>query len=253
MTVETRYSARFRLMDLLVRGEDNTISCPVYYDGGLVVPTLAASVVTVTDPDGTALVSAQAVTITDGVASFTIIAASLPSTTEPKMGYAVRWTLQIEGKPYHFRNTAAVVLSRFYNPVDEADLTDIHSDLRAYLDKGSQRSFQPFLDDALFDAERRLLRNGKRPWLVLDSWGLYDVIRTKALERIFRSFQTSTSTDQKYGKLADQYAADYEKAWQVLDLNLDYDQDDLPSPGDSDHQAGEPPMFLGRVAPSWYS
>jgi hypothetical protein len=238
-------------MDLLVRGEDNTIACPVYYEGALVVPTLAGSVLTVTDDSGTAIVNAQAVTITDGVASYTIPEATLPSTTALAMGYAVRWSLQIEGKPYHFRNTACVVLSRLYSPVDQTDLTDIHSDLMAYLDAGSKRSFQPFLDDALMDAERRLLRGGRRPWLILDSWGLFDVIRTKTLERIFRSFQTSTSTDQKYGKLADQYAKEYEKAWQTLDLNLDYDQDDLPSPGDSDHQSGEPPVFLGRVANGW--
>ena len=70
----TLYTARLTGPTLLEKGRDTVITCPVYRDNALVVPSAVA--VSIWTAAGVSVVAAAAGTVTGSIATYTVAAAS---------------------------------------------------------------------------------------------------------------------------------------------------------------------------------
>ncbi len=151
-----------------------TIAAPIRHGitGGLVVP--ASGTITITDPDGTELVSATAVTVTGSQATYEW---TTTTATDLGGGYTTIWALTMpDGEPYTFRQSAFVME---YVPRNVVDATAIYRripELRHRIPpsqaaSGDNTGWQPQIDDAYFEMVNWMLENGKPPWKVREITG----------------------------------------------------------------------------------
>ena len=217
-------SGRLLAPDLIERGVDQLIRCPVYQDGALVAP--ASGTVDVIDSSGVKQVDGAAVTITANIAQFTILAAVTASLSLAK-GWRVEWALTITGDVHTFRNDAALVRRNLYPVLTDADLfrrvsaldptnaTVIHS----------LSDFQDYRDEAWAEITSRLVGRGNRPNLVMSPSSFRTVHMYLTLALIFDDF--STRLNDAYREHSDFYRHEYREAWG--DLAFFYDPDDSGS------------------------
>lgn len=217
---ETLYSARFLGPETIERARTQTLTCPVYWGGGLVAPS--SGTVTIYDASGSAIVSAAAVTITSSVATYSLSSASIPATLTLGDGWLVEWALTISGIVHTFRTDAALCYRRLYPVVTDADLLRRHTDLSA-LKPSTETSYQDYLDEAWAQICARLVSQGRRPWLILSPSDLREAQMTRTLGLIFRDFASSMG-EGKYSQMADYYDQAYEQAWR--NLNFRYAEDE---------------------------
>ena len=215
---DTLYSAQFRSPELLERGRDNAITCPVYRLGALVAPT--SGTVSVYRADQTAVVNAQAVTISGSIARYTVPSASLAS-LQYEEGWLVEWSLAMpDGVTHTFRRDGALVRRRLYPVVSDADLLRRHSDL-TQLRAPSVSSYQDYIDEAWAVIENRLITTGKRPWLVMSASAFRDAHMALTLHLVWLDYATSAGDSSRYQQLADHYGRGYEEAWSRLTFAYD--------------------------------
>lgn len=217
---DTNYTARFELPHLIERATDNVLKCPVYLNGALAAPS--SGTVTIYDESGDAVVDTAAVTVTGDVAQYSYTpAASLSLSTR----WRVEWTLVAADTVTHvFRNDAALVRRRLYNPVTDVDLFRVAPELdpagTAPLTRES--NFQDYHDEAWVQTQQWLLRQDNRPNLVVSPSALRDVVLYTTLAIIFESIAT---------RLNEGYEMRAQQLWRRVetlrrDTRLEYDTDD---------------------------
>jgi len=247
MSQENRYIARFKTPDFLQRNEDQTIECPVYFDGNLVAPSVG--IVSVFDESKNAIVDEQAITVSSSISTYTIGAAILPTTLALSELWTIKWVLTYGSIDYTFVRSAALVRTKLYPVVSDEDLKDIHIELDQFVED-SKTSYQSYIEAAFIDVELRLLENGKRPYLVINPSSLYGLQKARALMYAFRDFWSSAGTASgKYKELSEVYAKEYELAWDRLGLTYDYDQNGFPDSGETG-QAGSP-VIMTSLGGAW--
>jgi hypothetical protein len=166
-----RPAARWPLpVEQIERGRDTVIRLRLYRNGAPVA--VSSATVSVYDTSETALISAAAATITDGEASYTVLAATT-SGLSLGTGWRVVWT-DDAGRTY---DTPAALVRRVLYPT----VTDVDVRRRwGYLDSGtrgamtSAATWQPKIDDAWEQLQRRLLNQNKYPWRVLDPAAMHE-------------------------------------------------------------------------------
>lgn len=173
---------------LLERGAEQTITAPIRHgaDGSLVAPD--SGTVTINRPDGTALVSGAAVTVSSSTATYTVT----PAASEALgAGWDVLWTLTIAGVVYPtFRQSAYLV--KYVPPmmVSARDLFTRIPELEHRVPQaqdaatrgGSGDGWQPQIDEAYYELIRRLLADGREPWKIREATGYRDWLLTRALQ-----------------------------------------------------------------------
>lgn len=223
MSSTTRdYSARFMLPELIERGRDELIKCPVYYDGALAAPS--AGTVSLYKPDNTKAVDGATVTISGSVAQYTISTATLSGETLGE-GWRVEWSLTMPDSVDHlFRNTAALVRGRLYMPITDDDLIRVVSGLdpSSSTALSSVANWQSYISEAWLTIELRLINQGNRPNLILDPSALREASLALTLALIFDDL--STRLNEAYETRAAKYRDQFEGAWGRL--RFDYDTDD---------------------------
>lgn len=236
----TDYSPRFGVDDMLEQSRPTPIRCPVYRGGLLQIPTEAGSTVTIYDAGGTAVVDAEAVTVTDGIATYTLLAATVASSVR-SMGWRIEWSLVMpDGLTHVFRNGAALVRNRFYASICDQDL---YARVRM-LDpsrKGcihSEQTFQDKIDEMRIFIETKLIGMDERPNLILSSLREVELLHTLAL--IFDDFKISLNKD--YADRAAEFHTQFEAAWDALSFK--YDANDNGADDDDTRIASTPPVFL---------
>ena len=222
MVQETRYTLRHQSADWIQRATAQTIQAPVYHNGELVAPTSGA--VSVIDPNGTAHVDAQAVTVTDDIATYRILAATVPATLDLSARWIIRWVLIIGGTTYTFHRDAALVRSRVYPVITDLDLERRHTELREWKPR-DRSSFQPQIDEAWDMIMARLMEDGKYPYLILSPHSLRTVHTYGTNEILFTDMASALNNNGKYAAMAAMYGKKYEAAWDRLVFNYDTDQD----------------------------
>lgn len=207
----TEYSARFVLPDLIERGRTNTLRCPVYRSG--VVAACTSGTITVLDASNTAQVDEAAVTVTEGIATYSYTPASTLPYGE---GWEVRWTLTVDGDVLAVTNEAALVRARLRNPVTDQDLFQKVSGLDPSSPKPihSQTDFQQKHELAWQRIQRRLIEKGNRPNLISSPSAFFDATLALTLALIFEDF--TTRLNPAYADLAKGYRQQYEDAWRGL-------------------------------------
>jgi hypothetical protein len=171
---------------LLERTYAQTITCPVRSTaaGALVEPS--SGKITVTRPDGTALVSGAAVTVSSSVASYVLTVSASEALGE---GWTVVWALVIDAETYTFR--LAAILCEYVPPnmITAADLYGGEGipELRyavpqAQGDRGDRTGWAPQIDAAYYSFIRRLLSDGRPVWLVREPTGYREWLLATAIK-----------------------------------------------------------------------
>jgi hypothetical protein len=170
---------------LLERGAAQTIQAPVRYGsaGGLVAPD--SGTISVEKPDGTFLVSEEAVTISSSIAQYTLTPSSSEALGE---GWTVYWDLTIGGVAYPtFRQAAYLCKHVPPNVISANDLYSRRPELEARVPqkqgaRGDDVGWQPQIDEAYYELIQRLLDDGRRPWLIREVTGYRSWLLTRALQ-----------------------------------------------------------------------
>lgn len=219
-SLTTHYSARFLAPDLMVRGQVNALSCPVYADGALVEPS--AAIVSIFDSSGTAVVDGAAATISGSIASYNYTPSS---SVALGTGWRVEWTLTLSGDTHIYRNDAQVVLRALYPVVSDADLfRRVRSlDPSGSAPISSLSDYQDYLDEAWGIITNRLISLGNRPTLITSPSSLREVHLLLTLALIFEDF--STALNESYTLRAEEYRRQYEAAWGQLRFEYDSNED----------------------------
>jgi hypothetical protein len=218
----TGYTARFSTPDFLARGEAQTLEMPIYRDGALVVPS--GGEYRVLDENGDA-VQTGSVTVASSIATFALLAATVPATLALSTRWQIEWTLTIGGTAFTFMRDAHLVLRRLWPVVTDLDLTRLHSELRAWLADDST-DLQDYIDATWDEVLIWLLQQGRRPYLILSAWSLRAWHVALALAAVFRDYASSAG-DGKYRQLAEHYDAAAVTARDALVLVYDDDEDNV--------------------------
>ena len=253
MPQQTQYRPRFVAPYWLVRGRDTTIELEVYDDetGLAVAPT--SGTCSILD-DSAIVLQTGAATVAGARLTFTVLAATVPTTLALEDSWQARWAVVIGGVTYTFINSAALTRWEPVAPCTVPDLEDLHSDIRHF--RTPERTWQEVaaasLRTAWGDILRRLVRDGRRPDLVVSPHALFDVHRARALHRLFNDAAT-TLGEGRYSEQAKTYAAEYEEHYAGLSFDYDFDEDGVADDTEQG-EAGEPVLFLGTRDPNrwWY-
>ena len=242
-TSDTRYSARFQLPDMWEQGRDNLAKCPVYLDGSLVTPTEAGSTVTVYDDDGSAVVSAAAVTVASSIATYTLTQAVVDA-ADLGEGWVIEWSLLMpDGLTHVFRNDGSIVRRRLYPSITDADIfrREPALDPNGTDPITSTADYQDYLDEVDTEVQLRLIEQGNRPNLIMSPSSLRGVWLYGTLSLIFEAL--ATRLNPAYAEKATHYRAMYDDAWRRLSYIYDEDDDGV-SEDPHARRAGYPSMWL---------
>ena len=216
-------AARFLSDDIIERGRENTLRCPVYQNGSLVAPDAGGTVI-IYDQTNTVQLS-SVVTISGSIAQ---VAYTPAVTLALSTGWRIEWTLTINSVVRVFRNEAALVRHRLYPCITGEDLFRLHPDLDPAHEASAveaTRSHQPQIDEAFADVENRLLAMGNRPNLVMTPSAFREFLIYKALEIIWR-FEASTAGENSNAeRLEVKYEKKAETAWDRITFSYDDDDD----------------------------
>jgi|3_EtaG_2_1085321.scaffolds.fasta_scaffold00262_31 hypothetical protein len=230
---------RHALPRSIERGVANTLTADVYDAAG---SQQTASAGTLTLYAGSKLIlDGVAVTSAGSPTSHTLAAGSTTGEGLSDSWLEV-WSLTIGGTVYTFRRDAYLVRHVLYPSITDTDLIGLHSDLAALRDS-DQSSYQTQREAAWTRVQRRLIKAGRRPELVLNSWALAEYHLLLTLQIIFADFALSTG-DARYSQMSAEYR-DAAKA-EFDELPLRYDADEGGTEDDGDRAAAEPVTFLSQ-------
>jgi len=236
------FSVSKRLADLLERDPPGaqTLTLPLETSGATVEPT--SGTLTIRKGDGSDLITDQAVTVTDGIATYSISAGTLPATLSYSRDWIAEWTLVVDSVTYRIEWPMALVRRIAVLSAGVSDLTTRHTELASWkADEGP--SLQDYIDEAWDELQERLWRERRYPDQALtpNSFRLPTVFL--ALSVAFLDYHASAGGTGKYKELADHYRAEYEEAWARLQFVQDLDDDGTPDAGET--VSGDAVLFLG--------
>lgn len=237
------YTLRHGLPQMIERAKTQTVRASIHLDGVAIAPT--SGTYSLLDDNGAAVVTGAVVLNgTDG--TYSVSSASIPATLSPSDLWQEKWELNLNGTDYTFYRSAYLVLRVLYPVVTDADLIQRHTEL-SKLKAKNITSYQPYLDVEWEALQRRLIEQGKRPQLVLDSFSLATYHTYRALHVIYLDCATSGAV--QYLKLAEFYAAEAEKQWSRIQFRYDADEDGV---NNDNTQTAESSVFLSSVPDSHY-
>ena len=238
----TTRAARLLAPYLMVRGQTQTLTCPMYASGSLVVPT--SGTITIQRPDGSPLVDEAAVTVASSRATYSLTSAVLTDAEALGGQWQVIWTLAFASgvSPEIVASDAAVIRREVRLTVTDADL---YRRVKSLDPAGSavihaESTFQDKIDLAWGTILRAILHEGRRPDLITTPTALHDPVMLLALAMIFEDF--GTRLNESYLSVADRFRAEYREALGKMSYGYDADQSGA-QPEKRTKRRG--PLFLG--------
>lgn len=219
------YTTRQALPHLIELGRATTLSAPVYLDGTLTAPS--AGTVSVYDEGGDVIVSAAAVTVTASVATYTV-SGPLTSDLTPSDRWRVEWTLTVSGTTVPIRDEAALVRYRLRPTITDADIGQririLSTDLAAR--PTSATTYSAAIEEADIRVQTDLLREGRRPWLVVSASALRECWLSAAIAVILDGLAIAHASDgDPYAARARDWDERYERAMSRARVAMDWDDD----------------------------
>ena len=219
------YSARFDTADLAQVARSEILSCRVYRAGALVAPTQAGSTVTIYDENGEAVVTAGAVTVTDSIATYTLLG-TVTDDYDPSAQWRIVWSLVISTITYTFDNRLILCRRVPFPVLTEAG---IYARVPALDPTGhapiSRRTeYSVTIDDAWIRLTNRLVESGRRIELITDPSVLRECHLLLVLAQVFDDL--AARLNESHGIAAAAFRAQYEAAWGSLVLPTDTDDND---------------------------
>lgn len=194
------------------------VEVKVYRGGAQIIPS--AATITVRDPDGTALVTAAAMTInaTTGTLTYSLGTAYTADLGE---NYVLEVDYTASGESHQATFFFDVVLQRL-----RVTVTD--DDLRAYYPQigdelwAEEASYAGQIEEAFLVVKRLIKDKGKRPAMLIDGSQLRELVIVKAFEMIFFAF--AKSADDIWWARHQKYAALFDQRFQSLRIKYDEDE-----------------------------
>jgi hypothetical protein len=241
------YVARYALPQFVQRALTSTLSLDVYNDAGT-QQTVDSGTVSVY-AGSRLIVDAAAVSVGGSVSATYSLTAATTTDESLSDNWLGVWTLTIGGNVVQAFQRPISLVRRIFEPViTDTDLLELHPDLNALLCPDTT-TWQTQRDAAFDMIERGLLKRGRRPQLIMDSWALLDLHRFQTLQLIFMDAASSVS-DGRYRQLADKYSELLDKEWGSVQFRYDADEDGLLDDG---AQIGSRPMLYLSSSPAWIS
>lgn len=233
-------STDFSLPTFLERAKAQTLSMPLYRDG--LTPAAPTTGTFNLYDQSKVVVVTGAVTITSGIATYPVLAASIPVTTNLSNEWQEEWVLTLsDGEVCTIRRDCYLCLRSLYNVVNEAMLIRKQSDLGT-LRPPNKTSFQGYIDEAWSDVQGHLLKDGKRPFLIMDPWCLKSLTLNRTLQYIMDDLEIYMGSEGRYAQLAKKYKEAADVALTELKLEYDLSQSNLRSAAD-DSAAAVPVIY----------
>lgn len=244
-----KFSGPEGLPRMIKRGENQTLDVTWFENNAAVIAPVASTTFTLKQ---------GATVLLDGVAATTFggptysATYDLSGTVTQDLNFSDTmleiWELtDALGTKVTARRSGHLVRSILYPMVTDSDLVARHAridDIRP----PTVPNFSPYIDLAWQMINRDLLKKGRRPELVLDSYALIDMHVYKSLELIFRDAITFVG-DGRYSDLADRYAMSYVDEWEVVQFRYDRNQNDALE--DGEREAAAPSIWLGEPPAGW--
>jgi hypothetical protein len=215
--------------------------------------TTSGSTFTLYDAQGTAVVSAQAITVSlteVGLVAYTLSSSDVPATKALGPGWRGVWSLVIDEETVVFTRDYALCRYVPRMALTQDDLYARHPELRDQIPPG-QTTWLPQIHQAFREITQRIADQGRRYWLIVSAGSPYVPHLYLTLAQIFRLL--STTAEARWTRLADQYQRMFDAEWDKLRFEYDAD-DDRQSDGQESAQAvvylsaGPRPGIWGR---SW--
>jgi len=209
-------TVRHQLPRIVVRGVEQSLDLDVY-NAASAQQTCSAATVTI-KIGGRVIVDAASATSLGPPAAYT-----LPAATTEDEGlsdlYLEVWSVTIGGTDYTFRRSGHLVRHAFYPTITDTDLTDRDSDLLNIV-PASVTDLSKWREGARKRIERDLLRKGRRPWLIFDSYELSDAHIALSLHLFYRD-QHIAIGDGRYKEAAAEYLGEYNEAMASIAFRYD--------------------------------
>jgi len=231
---------------MVIRGEAATLSLNVFVDDASTKDTLSAATLTLKQ-GSTVIIDAQTATVGGSVsASYNLLAADTSSLSLSDTLLEL-WTVTTSGgDTVTIRRTGHLVRHQLFPLVKDSDLLARHNQLNDIRPSGLS-TWLDYIKTAWEMLNRDLIKKGKRPELVLDSYALFDCHVFKSLELIFRDMTTFVG-DGRYHDLWETYRDAYKEEWETLTFHYDGDVDGAV---DQDKISATPTLWLSAPA-GWY-
>ena len=212
-------STDFSLPTFYERAKALTVRMPLYEDGqSPVIPV--SGTFTLYNASKVAVTTGSVTVGTNGIASFDVIAIVLPDTTPLSDKWLEEWVLTLQdGRVETIRRDAYVCLRMLYNVVSEVMLLRRVSDLND-LKPPNKSNFHGYIDEAWNDTNVAIIQQGKRPYLIMNSYALKNIVFNRTLQYIFEDLETYMG-EGRYSKRATEYAKLADDAFD--DLKMEYD------------------------------
>jgi hypothetical protein len=177
-----------------------------WFAGDAPTPTAPTSATyTLRNASGTAVISAQAATITGSVATYAIGSSVLDAQTYGAH-WQEEWAITYGGVAYApIVRRASLCRRELVCPVSTRSIQLAHPELVTY--PAGDSSWSALLEDAWTWVLQQIEATGRRPYLVVGSDTLYRVTLYAALGRIFRSLSTYAGDAGRFAELATHYDA----------------------------------------------
>lgn len=177
-TAELDYTFVTPYPDMLTRGRNQTVEMRVERSGSVVSVTQSGSTFSLLKPDGTAIVDAAAVTVSNGVPQYALTTTHLPTTLEPLgEGYQEVWVLVLpDGTTRTVDREAALCLRPLVPVVSQTTLLEDYPTLTTFLGSAvvgapsnAPTDWQGFISAAWSDILGTLIAEGHLPYLIKSS------------------------------------------------------------------------------------
>jgi len=248
-TTSFRFSPPSGLPRMIIRDQDQVLDISWIVENSLITTVTSA---TLTLKQGTTVLLDEVPASTLGgstSATYNLLAADVPNTLSFSDTMLEIWTLSgtVFGTPAIViaRRSGHLVRTLLYPLISDADLISRHrriEDIRP----PSIPNFAGYRDLAWEILNRDLLKKGRRPELVLDSYALVDLHVFKSLQLIFRDAITFVG-DGRYDELSDTYLNSYLAEWDKVQFRYDRNEDDAIEDGET--EAASPSIWLGEPPP----
>ena len=238
----TRYTLRDASPSQIERAVAQTVRLLVYRNQ---VPVAATGTYTLQDAGGVTI--ATGAVSSDGTDT---TRALLSTDTTTAMAYSTRWretwALTVAGEAVTFHRDAWLVRSALWPVVTVDDLTSgRHRDLAELVD-GGVPSIEGYIIEAWSTIVGDLIKKGKRPSLIMESWALRQIHIYRSLQLCFLDASTRFSGEDRFTKLHEHYLTLADEEW-TKGMKFQYDANE---DGIADGQvAGSTALFLtaGRM------
>jgi hypothetical protein len=152
------------------------------------------------------------------------------------------WALTIGGVVYTFRQQMFLARHILYPVITDTDITDRYDELTSLLDADTA-DFSEKRGAAWVILQRELIKKGRRPELVLNTWALAEAHTHKTLELIFADFASNVS-DGRYANRELHHREQYQAELDTVVLRYDSGEDGVLDQGDEAGAVGA--VWLSR-------